>query len=104
MPLHRTYFHEIAQPAKIHALLEKLIETTATAEFRELAPDLAGGVDPAPVHPDLPVHRALGEGGADASNLVLLRHGFFPAVIHSIDRQRYYEAFRGTRGGVPHTC
>ncbi|MBL8952900.1 MAG: cell filamentation protein Fic, partial [Myxococcaceae bacterium] len=30
-----------------------------------------------------------------AANMVLLRHNFFPAVIHSIDRQRYYEAFRG---------
>ena len=35
MPLHRTYFHDIAQPAKIQPLLEKLVDFTASAEFRE---------------------------------------------------------------------
>ena len=24
------------------------------------------------------------------------RHGYLPCIIHSIDRQRYYESFRGT--------
>src|SRR5207237_6065342 len=38
MPLHRTYFHEIAQPAKIPSLLEKLIDNTASTDFRELHP------------------------------------------------------------------
>ena len=38
MPLHRTYFHDIAQPAKIPAMLEKLIDFTAIAEFREAHP------------------------------------------------------------------
>ena len=38
MPLHRTYFHDIAQPAKIPALLEKLVEFTGTTEFREYHP------------------------------------------------------------------
>ena len=38
MPLHRTYFHDIAQPAKIQGLLEKLVDFTATAEFREYHP------------------------------------------------------------------
>ena len=26
------------------------------------------------------------------------RHGYLPCIIHSIDRQRYYESFRGTAG------
>ena len=34
-----------------------------------------------------------------SANLILLRHGYLPCVIHSIDRQRYYEAFRGTAAG-----
>jgi len=38
MPLHRTYFHDIAQPAKIQGLLDKLIEFTGTTEFREYHP------------------------------------------------------------------
>jgi Fic family protein len=27
-------------------------------------------------------------------NFILLRHGHLPAVVHSIERQRYYEALR----------
>jgi Fic family protein len=27
-------------------------------------------------------------------NFILLRHGYLPAVVHSIERQRYYEALR----------
>jgi len=29
-------------------------------------------------------------------NLLLLRSGFPPAIIHSTDRQRYYEALKGS--------
>jgi Fic family protein len=32
------------------------------------------------------------------SNLILLKHGLDPVIIHSIDRQRYYESFRGAAG------
>jgi hypothetical protein len=28
-------------------------------------------------------------------NLVLLRSGYPPAIVHSTERQRYYEALRG---------
>ena len=27
-------------------------------------------------------------------NFILIRHGYLPAVIHSIERQRYYEVLR----------
>src|SRR6185369_15624416 len=74
MQLHRTYFHDIAQPAKIQALLDKLIEFTGTTEFREHS----------------------GKVARMTSNLILARHGYLPCIIHSIDRQRYYESFRGT--------
>ena len=39
-----------------------------------------------------------GKVGRMLSNLILLRSQMFPSVIHSIDRQKYYEAFRGTVG------
>ncbi len=31
---------------------------------------------------------------------MLIRDGYLPAVIHAIDRQRYYDALRQTRPGV----
>ena len=36
MPLHRTYFHDISQPAKIPGELEKLVDVTASAENKWL--------------------------------------------------------------------
>ncbi len=96
MPLHRTYFHEIAQPAKVPALLEKLVDYTAGAEFRELHPiEQAAVVQHQFLH-IFPFTEHSGKVGRMCSNLVLLRHHYLPCVIHSIDRQRYYEALRGS--------
>jgi Fic family protein len=96
MPLHRTYFHEIAQPAKIPALLEKLVDFTASAEFRELhAIEQSAVVQHQFLH-IFPFAEQSGKVGRMCSNLVLLRHHYLPCVIHSIDRQRYYEALRGS--------
>jgi Fic family protein len=34
------------------------------------------------------------------SNLMLARDGYMPAIVHSIDRQRYYEALRAEHMGL----
>jgi Fic family protein len=98
MPLHRTYFHEIAQPAKILPMLEKLIDYTATAEFREQHPILQSARVQHQFIQIFPFAEHSGKVGRMLSNLILLRSQMFPSVIHSIDRQKYYEAFRGTVG------
>ncbi|HYR56000.1 MAG TPA: Fic family protein [Myxococcaceae bacterium] len=96
MPLHRTYFHEIAQPAKIQPLLEKLVDYMASADFRELHPiEQSASVQHQFLH-IFPFTEHSGKVGRMCSNLVLLRHHYLPCVIHSIDRQRYYEALRGS--------
>ncbi len=96
MPLHRTYFHDIAQPAKIPALLEKLVDFTASAEFREYHPIKQAATVQHQLVQIFPFTDHSGKIGRMCSNLILLRHGYLPVVIHSIDRQKYYEAFRGT--------
>ena len=98
MPLHRTYFHEIAQPSKILPMLEKLIDYTATAEFREQHPILQSARVQHQFIQIFPFAEHSGKVGRMLSNLLLLRNQMFPSVIHSIDRQKYYEAFRGTVG------
>lgn len=95
MPLHRTYFHEIAQPAKIQPLLEKLVDYTASAEFREFHPIKQAAVVQHKFMQIFPFAENSGKVGRMLTNLVLLRNGYMPAVIHSIDRQRYYESLRG---------
>ena len=88
MPLHRTYFHEIAQPAKIQPALEKMLDFTATAEFREQHPILQSARVQHQFIQIFPFAEHSGKVGRMLSNLILLRNQMFPSVIHSIDRQK----------------
>jgi Fic family protein len=99
MPLHRTYFHDIAQPAKIQPMLDKLVEYTGSAEFREFHPIKQAATAQHMFLQIFPFTEHSGKVGRMLTNLVLLRHGLRPVIIHSIDRQRYYESFRGTATG-----
>jgi Fic family protein len=94
MPLHRTYFHEIAQPAKIQPMLEKLVDYTGSAEFRESHPIKQAAVVQHKFMQIFPFTENSGKVGRMLTNLVLLRNGYIPVIIHSIDRQRYYESLR----------
>jgi Fic family protein len=94
MPLHRTYFHEIAQPAKIQAELEKLVDYTSGAEFRESHPIRQAASVQHRFLQIFPFTEHSGKVGRMLSNLILIRNNYLPCVIHSIDRQRYYESFR----------
>ena len=98
MPLHRTYFHEIAQPAKIQPMLEKLVDYTSSAEYREFHPIKQAAVVQHKFMQIFPFTENSGKVGRMLTNLVLLRNGYMPAIIHSIDRQRYYESLRGAEG------
>ncbi len=95
MPLHRTYFHDIAQPGKIQGELEKLVDYTAGAEFKEFHPIKQAATVQHKFLQIFPFTEHSGKVGRMCTNLILLRNGYMPAIIHSIDRQRYYEAFRG---------
>lgn len=99
MPLHRTYFHEIEQPPKIQARLEKLVDYTASAEFREFHPIKQASVFHHEFMRIFPFTEHSGKVGRTCMNVILLRHQFLPCVIHSIDRQKYYEALRGPVAG-----
>ncbi len=95
MPLHRAYFHEIAQPAKIPALLQKVLDATETAEFRNAhAIQRASKLH----HGFMQVFPYTDNSGRVArllANLVLLNGGFrVPCIVHATDRQRYYESLR----------
>ncbi|RYF41896.1 MAG: cell filamentation protein Fic [Cytophagaceae bacterium] len=96
IPIHRTYFHEIAPPQKIEAQLQDVLDylkdrSEPDLHFVELA---------ANVH-----HRFMrcfpfavhsGMMGRLLLNFVLARAQALPVIIHASDRQRYYEALRGS--------
>jgi Fic family protein len=94
MPLHRTYFHDIMQPVKIQPALEKLVDFTASAEFREYHPIKQAATVQHQLIQIFPFTEHSGKIGRMCSNLILLRHNYLPVIIHSIDRQKYYESFR----------
>lgn len=99
-PLHRLYYHDIAPPEKILPLMRKLgewiddpstknlhvIEKVATLHSRFM------GI--------FPWAKESGRTIRVASNLLLQEGGYPIAIIHSIDRQRYYEALRGDHLGL----
>ncbi len=94
IPLHRAYFHEIAQPAKIPFLLGKLFDLCEGADFRNLHPvQKASRLS----HGFMQVYPFTDNSGRMArllANMVLLHHGYLPCIIHATDRQRYYESLR----------
>ncbi len=95
MPLHRAYFHEIAQPAKIQPLLQKVLDACDSADFRnahlvQRAVRLHHGFMQV-----FPYTEQSGRVARLLSNLVLLQGGYrLPCIIHATDRQRYYESLR----------
>jgi Fic family protein len=94
MPLHRAYFHDIAQPAKIVSQLTKLMDWCQSAEFRA-----AHSIQKAAKvhHAFMQVYPYTDGSGKVArllANSILIHHGYPPCIFHSIDRQRYYESLR----------
>lgn len=100
IPLHRSYFHEIAPPAKIQPALEQLFATTTSADFKELHPINQA----AQVHwsfmQAFPFTDNSGKVARLLANLILVRAGYLPLIIHAVDRQRYYESLRVPPGAL----
>jgi Fic family protein len=94
MPLHRAYFHEIAQPPRIPALLTKAIDATDTVDFRKSHPVVQAARIQHGFMQVYPYTDGSGKLARLLGNLFLIRGGFLPCVIHSIDRQRYYDSFK----------
>jgi len=95
MPLHRAYFHEIAQPAKIPALLQKVLDACDSAEFRNAHPIQRASKLHHGFMQVFPYTDNSGRVARLLANLVLLNGGYrVPCIIHATDRQRYYESLR----------
>ena len=101
IPQHRLYFHEYAPPDKIAYKIRQIVdwlndpETRKTRNLVRIA---------ARVHYDLlrvyPFPTDSGKVARLFMNLMLTRGGMPPAIIHSTERQRYYEALKGSANTV----
>jgi Fic family protein len=97
IPLHRMYFHEIAPPDKIQPKMKALVQwiesddtvrTMHAARIAARAHYMFLQAYPYPKHS--------GRVGRLMMNLMLLREGYPPAILHATDRQRYYDALRSS--------
>ncbi len=94
IPIHRTYFHAIAQPAKIHQELGEVLDYLKARRDRDLHPiEFAANVHHRFMRV-FPFSRFSGIIGRLITNFVLVREDYVPLVIHASDRQHYYEALR----------
>jgi Fic family protein len=95
MPLHRSYFHEIAQPSRIAAALQKVLDACDSADFRNAHPIQRAARLHHGFMQVFPFTENSGRVARLLSNLVLLQAGYrLPCIIHATDRQRYYESLR----------
>jgi Fic family protein len=95
MPLHRMYFHEIAPPEKISYKMRTLVQWMNSAETKRATHTLRLA---AKAHYQLlhiyPFPKQSGKVARLLMNLILLRGGYPPAIIHATERQRYYDALK----------
>ena len=99
-PLHRLYFHEIAQPDKITLKMKKLIEWLDEEETQHIHPVERAARAHYRLMSIFPWPKNSGKVARLLMNLMLLRDGFPPIIIHSIERQRYYEVLRAETAGI----
>ena len=93
-PIHRMYFHELAPADKISYRMRKLTDWFRTDECKRAHPiELA-----CEVHRELirilPWPDISGRVARLAMNHILINEGYWPAIIHHVDRQRYYDTLQ----------
>ena len=93
-PLHRLYYHDIAQPEDIAQAMRKLGKWLEDPDTRSYHPIERVALTHFKIMEIFPWAKQSGRVARIASNLLLRQAGYPIAVIHSIDRQTYYEALR----------
>ncbi len=97
IPQHRLYFHEYTAPDKITYKMRQVLDWTNDPETKRTRNAIRIA---ARAHYDLlrvfPFTNDSGKVARLFMNLMLLRNGYPPAIVHSTERQRYYEALKGT--------
>lgn len=97
IPQHRLYFHEYAPPDKIGHRVRQVFDWLNGPEPKKLKDPVRVA---ARVHFDLlrvfPFSQDSGKVSRLLMNLLLMRADLPPVIIHSTERQRYYDALKGS--------
>ena len=98
-----TRFHEYAAPDKIAYKVRQVMDWLNGPEPKKLKSPVRIA---ARVHYDLlrvfPFAHDSGKVARLLMNMLLMRAGYEPAIIHSTERQRYYEALKGSAAIILH--
>lgn len=96
IPQHRLYFHEYAAPDKISHKVRAVVDWINDPESKKGRSAVRFA---SRAHYDLlrafPFTHDSGKVARLIMNLLLLRASAAPAIVHSTERQRYYEALKG---------
>jgi Fic family protein len=95
-PLHRLYYHDIAAPEEIAAGMKKLDKWLGSDEFSALEPIEQAAEAHWRLMAIFPWLQQSGRLSRILSLMILEQAGYPLPVIHSIDRQAYYEALRSS--------
>jgi Fic family protein len=103
IPQHRLYFHEYAAPDKIAYKVRQIVDWINDPETKRGRNALRIA---ARAHYDLvrvfPFTHDSGKVARLLMNMLLMRANYEPAIIHSTERQRYYEALKGSAAIILH--
>ncbi|MFP6685079.1 MAG: Fic family protein, partial [Polyangiaceae bacterium] len=95
IPQHRMYFHDYAAPDKIAHRVRVTLDWLADPETKKNVSPLRIA---AKAHYDLarvyPFSNSSGKIARLIMNIILMRNGLPPAIIHATERQRYYETLK----------
>jgi Fic family protein len=101
IPQHRLYFHEYAAPDKVTYKVRQVVDWVNDPETRRTRSAVRVA---ARAHYDMlrvfPFTHDSGKVARLFMNLLLLRSGYPPAIVHSTERQRYYEALKGSSAAM----
>lgn len=94
IPLHGTYFHDLAEPGLIKSRLKDLCKQTEHDEFRAQHPINQAIMFHQQFMQIFPFSEGSGKIGRLFMNGFLRQGGYDSVIIHSSERQRYYEALK----------
>jgi Fic family protein len=101
IPIHRLYFHEIAPPEKISYRIRRLIKfLNNPLVIKQYHPIKLASKAHFRLMSIYPYPKDSGKLARLLMNLILLKNGYHPVIIHATERQRYYEAFRSPHSGL----
>jgi hypothetical protein len=99
-PLHRLYYHEISPPEKITYRMRKFGEWLDNPAIQALHPVERAAKTHFRLMGIFPWAKRSGRTARIVANLLLMQADYPIAIIHSIDRQRYYEALRSDNSEI----